>query len=523
MGIVLLAVLGWVASPVTGDTSAAGIPTQPRIVGGRVAKPGAWPWQAAILFDGDASVGCGGSLIAPEWILSAAHCFVDDEADDVHATVPRSSVRVLLGAQNLIVDEPSQQEFAVAEIIVHEHYDPETSDNDIALVKLSGAATVNARVALVALVTAGDEAAVAGAGAVATVTGWGATAEDGDGSNVLRQVNLAIASNASCNVAYEGGITANMLCAGGTPLGGEDSCQGDSGGPLVVPAGTGRYEQAGIVSFGVGCGEPDVPGVYTRVSRYTDWIAGKIAGIDAPSGLQTTPDGLRTLINKPVGTEQWAITENEDATVTGNIFFTDGRDPLFLTCTPTSDDGNPDPALLMIHYTCSMSAKCTSAQCPGPNDWQPIPGDVVLSGSFFLPRVGASASPRRVASAIVGRRDAETAEGADEKPSGLQTTPDGLRNLINKPVGPEQWAITENVEDRTVTGNIFHTDGRDPQFIACDRLGDDGNPDPALRTIRYRCALSSKCATVECPAPNDWVTLPDEVTLPGSFLLPRRE
>ena len=93
--------------------------------------------------------------------------------------------------------------------------------------------------------------------------------------------------------------------------------------------------------------------------------------------------------------------------------------------------------------------------------------------------------------------------------------------MINKPVGAEQWAITENVEDRTVTGNIFFTDGRDPQFINCDRVGDDGNPDPALVMIRYSCALSAKCATAQCPGAGDWMPLASEVTLPGSFLLPR--
>jgi hypothetical protein len=170
-----------------------------------------------------------------------------------------------------------------------------------------------------------------------------------------------------------------------------------------------------------------------------------------------------------------------------------------------------------------VSSKCRSAQCPGASDWQLITGDVDLPGSFFAPRAAASASPRVVAAPIASDVVATATGDAGEKPSGLQTTPDGLRNLINKPVGAEQWAITENVEDRTVTGNIFHTDGRDPQFIACDRLGDDGNPDPALRMIRYACALSSKCIAAECPEANDWVTLADEVVLPGSFLLPRRE
>src|SRR5205085_2707278 len=126
LGILLLATLG-IAVPLAVVTHAAGIPVQPRIVGGRVATAGAWPWQAAILFDGASSVGCGGSLVAPEWVLSAAHCFVAD--DETKALVSNGEVRILLGAQNLSVSESSQQEFTVAEIVVHESYDTETSDN----------------------------------------------------------------------------------------------------------------------------------------------------------------------------------------------------------------------------------------------------------------------------------------------------------------------------------------------------------------------------------------------------------
>jgi hypothetical protein len=355
---------------------------------------------------------------------------------------------------------------------------------------------------------------------IATVTGWGATSNGGELSDELRQVSLPIVSNDDCNVPYQGEITDNMLCAG-LPQGGEDACQGDSGGPLVVPVSSGTYKQAGVVSFGKQCALPDIPGVYTRVSRYIDWIASKMGGSSKPSGLQTTPDGQRTLINKPVGAEQWGITRNEDGTVTGNIFYTDGRDPQFLTCTQTGDDGNPDPAAVMLRFACSLASKCTAAQCPAPGDWVALPSEVQLPGSFFLPRVSSASAASDVPAASTVGGGAADATVAASGASGLQTTPDGQRTLINKPVGAEQWAITENASDQSVTGNIFYTDGRDPQFVDCQRLGDDGNPDPAARLIRYSCSLSAKCATAQCPGASDWVTLPNEVTLPGSFLLPR--
>ena len=496
---------------------------RPMIVGGQVAQPGAWPWQSFLLAQGN--FGCGGSLIAPQWVLTAAHCLFRGPDGQPKTQLPNDQLFAIFGLQDQRVLQnqtlpPEIQVRQVVQSFVNESYDQTTQDNDIALLQVSPPFNLTERVAVIGLVTPDEEAAIAGPGVMATVTGWGATSNGGQVSDELRQVALPIVSNDDCSALYPQ-LTDNMLCAGGLPQGGEDSCQGDSGGPLVVPAGGGTYKQAGVVSFGNQCALPGIPGVYTRVSRYIDWIASKMGGASKPSGLQTTPDGQRTLINKPVGAEQWGITRNEDGTVTGNIFYTDGRDPQFLTCTPTGDDGNPDPAAVKLRFACSLASKCTAAQCPAPGDWVALPSEVELAGSFFLPRV-SSASAASVASAASsvdagGSYAAVLASGA----SGLQTTPDGQRTLINKPVGAEQWAITENASDQSVTGNIFYTDGRDPQFVSCQRLGDDGNPDPAVRLIRYACSLSAKCATAQCPGANDWVALPSEVTLPRSFLLPR--
>ena len=490
---------------------------RPMIVGGEVAQPGQFPWQAFVSPNG---AYCGGSLITPEWVVTAAHCFFEGEDGQPKVRIPDDKFRITLGAQNITQDEPSQQKFGMAQGIVHESYDPNGNDNDIALVRLSQPATLNDRVAVVPRIAAGEAGTLDAPGVPGTVSGWGTTSSGGEVSDVLRFVSLTVVAQDVCAQTYSD-LTANMLCAGGSAAGGQDSCQGDSGGPYVVPDGQGGVKLAGVVSFGQGCAEAGVPGVYVRVSRYLDWIDSKIGGTAAkPSGLQTTPNGQRTLINKPVGAEQWGITRNEDGTVTGNIFFTDGRDPQFLTCTPTGDDGNPDPAAVKLRFACSLASKCTAAECPAPGDWAQLPGEVELPGSFFLPRVTAASAAHLVS--------AESSSGDDEShtsglgaASGLQTTPDGQRTLINKPVGAEQWAITENASDRSVTGNIFYTDGRDPQFLNCDRLGDDGNPDPAARLIRYSCALSAKCTASQCPAEGDWMQLPGEITLPGSFLLPR--
>jgi secreted trypsin-like serine protease len=110
--------------------------------------------------------------------------------------------------------------------------------------------------------------------------GWGLTAEGAQVANVLRQVTVQLVSNKVCNGlgSYSGAITDRMICAG-FPEGGRDSCQGDSSGPLIVPDRMGGYVQAGIVSFGEGCGRPNKFGVDSNVSTIAPWVAGKIGTV----------------------------------------------------------------------------------------------------------------------------------------------------------------------------------------------------------------------------------------------------
>ena len=227
-----------------------------------------------------------------------------------------------------------------------------------------------------------------------------------------------------------------------------------------------------------------------------------------PSGLQITPDGARTLISKDVGSERWAITYNpDDDTVTGNVFSPGGGEPQFVWCQRTGDNGDPDPYTVQIDFSCSGANACESLSCP-TGEWSVI-ATVTLPGSFLLP-------PLAAASAGTASSDG-TAGTAGSTPSGLQITPDEKRTLISKDVGDERWAITKN-PDQTVTGNVFSASGGEPQFVWCERTGDDGNPDPAQVLIDYECFGADRCLASPCTA--DAWSLIGEVTLPGSFFRP---
>lgn len=266
------------------DPSGTVFPAATDIVGGNDADPGEWPWQIRI----ETSTGffiCGGSIVHPRWILTAAHCVTGGS----NSFAP-SSLRVVLGDHSRAVIGGTEQIRNVVQIVVHPGWDDITKDNDIALLKLELPAALNDRVKPIPLVQSPADDTLVEPGDIATVTGWGVLSFGGAAPAILQEVEVPIVSNPVCETAYSGlaTITANMLCAGYLE-GGRDSCQGDSGGPVVVPDGSGGWKQAGIVSFADGCALPGKYGVNARVSRYNDWINQYINSADGPAAIRN-PD-----------------------------------------------------------------------------------------------------------------------------------------------------------------------------------------------------------------------------------------
>ena len=219
------------------------------------------PWMAALIYADDepsvSSIYCGGTLIAPNWVLTAAHCTKNETADDI---------QVVLG-RKILSDNEVGEVIDVEEIITHPDYQRYNDENplaDIALLKLKQPSKQEfVSIASSDLLKVGNSA---------SVFGWGQTDSSNSNSysDTLQYTSIPIVSNKVCNQSYTDDVTDSMLCAG-FENGGTDGCNGDSGGPLLIKH-EGKWQQIGIMSWGESCALPTYYGVYTRLTSFTDFI-----------------------------------------------------------------------------------------------------------------------------------------------------------------------------------------------------------------------------------------------------------
>ncbi|MET9950615.1 serine protease [Streptomyces sp. NPDC006339] len=258
----LTGALGFIAAAAGPLAPAAPASADSVVVGGQPTRISEAPWVVALSsrdrFGGTrAGQFCGGVIVAPTKVLTAAHCLGRDVLGGEPSQLP--DLKVIAGRTSL--RGQGGQEVRISDTWINPGYDRSTNSGDLAVLTLEKALPASY---VIAVAAPGDPAVAPGT--PAKVYGWGDTSGHGTYAMSLRSARVQVLPDAACERAYPGGLGAvyrddTMLCAG-DPDGGKDACQGDSGGPLVAQ---GRL--IGLVSWGSGCGQAENPGVYTRVSE----------------------------------------------------------------------------------------------------------------------------------------------------------------------------------------------------------------------------------------------------------------
>lgn len=234
-----------------------------RIIGGQNAQKGVWKWIVHLPI-----LGCAGTIIGNNWVLTAAHC--------CHGPNP-NAYTTIVNQYDTELDQGDTEIYYPEQIIRHPDYEPDTTSHDYCLLRYATPITFDANVAAACLPTQSVEPSV---NATCFTAGWGLTDQNipTSTSAFLQEVQVEIIDRTLCNgnVSYNGTIDSTMICAG-SMAGGEDSCQGDSGGPLICEE-SGVPVLHGVVSYGEGCGLANKPGVYASVNNIVTWITDIVGG-----------------------------------------------------------------------------------------------------------------------------------------------------------------------------------------------------------------------------------------------------